>query len=160
MTDPRRLNWRGGQATRLEALTDAVFGFAITLLVVSLEVPDTYDELMASLRGFFPFAGSFAILIMVWVYHYNFFKRYDLDDGYTIFLNSVLLFVVLFYVYPLKFVFTAWVLNRQEMVGTFANLRALFTIYGLGFCAVFLVFLLLHRHAYQLRTRLELTALE
>jgi hypothetical protein len=31
--------WRGRDVTRIEALSDAVFGFAITLLVVSLEVP-------------------------------------------------------------------------------------------------------------------------
>jgi len=29
---------------RIEGLADAVFGFALTLLVVSLEVPNTFDE--------------------------------------------------------------------------------------------------------------------
>src|SRR5688572_15899229 len=103
-------NWRGGQVTRLEALTDAVFGFAITLLAISFPVPRDFDELMKSLSpwSILSFAASFAILIMVWVYHYRFFKRFDLDDGYTIFLNSLLLFVVLVYVYPMKFMFNLW----------------------------------------------------
>ena len=30
--------WRGGEVSRLEGLSDAVFAFAVTLLVVSLEV--------------------------------------------------------------------------------------------------------------------------
>ena len=32
------------EITRLEGSSDAVFGFALTLLVVSLEVPRTYAE--------------------------------------------------------------------------------------------------------------------
>ena len=40
---------RGREVTRLEALSDAVFGFAATLLVVSLEVPQTFPELVKSL---------------------------------------------------------------------------------------------------------------
>src|SRR5271170_1780581 len=98
--------WRAGEITRLEAFCDVIFGFAITLLVVSLEVPHTYAELLADLRGFLPFAACFAQLAMIWRTHYRFSRRYGLEDGYTVFLNVVLLFLVLFYVYPLKFVFT------------------------------------------------------
>ena len=38
------LNFRGGHATRLEALTDAVFGFAITLLVVWPLIVESIEE--------------------------------------------------------------------------------------------------------------------
>ena len=50
--DGRGFRWRGTEVSRLEALSDAVFGFAITLLVVSLEPPRTFDQLMQAVRGF------------------------------------------------------------------------------------------------------------
>ena len=59
----RYFRWRSGEIARLEAFCDVVFGFAITLLVVSLEVPHTYGELMADMRGFIPFALCFTQLV-------------------------------------------------------------------------------------------------
>src|SRR5918996_5170970 len=100
-------SWRGEDVLRIEGLSDAVFGFALTLLVVSLEVPNTFDELLATMRGFFAFAISGYLLYLVWFDHYKFFRRYGLQDNITMNLSAVLLFVVLFYVYPLKFLFTA-----------------------------------------------------
>jgi Endosomal/lysosomal potassium channel TMEM175 len=61
----RGFRWRGGEISRLEGLSDAVFAFAVTLLVVSLEVPATFDELLKVLRGFFAFAVCFSILFWV-----------------------------------------------------------------------------------------------
>lgn len=62
----RGFRWRGGEISRLEGLSDAVFAFAVTLLVVSLEVPETFNELLRVLRGFFAFAVCFSILFWVW----------------------------------------------------------------------------------------------
>src|SRR3954447_6199908 len=98
--------WRGGEIARIEGLSDAVFAFAVTLLVVSLEVPKTFTELQALMRGFFPFAISFALLMQVWHEQYRYFRRYNLQDAISTWLNCILLFVVLFYVYPLKFLWT------------------------------------------------------
>jgi uncharacterized membrane protein len=156
--------WRAGEITRLEAFCDVVFGFAITLLVVSLEVPHSYAELMADMRGFLAFAACFAQLVMIWRTHYKFSRRYGLEDPYTVFLNMVLLFLVLFYVYPLKFVFT---LLFAQVTGTsgaetldWHQGSVLMRIYGAGFASVFLLFVLMYAHAYRLRRHLGLNPIE
>ena len=80
------------------------------------------------------------------------------------FLNVVLLFLVLFYVYPLKFVFT---LLFSEITGVDAvgNLgwhegSVFMRIYAAGFFAVFLLFVHMHAHAYKVRRRLGLNPVE
>jgi uncharacterized membrane protein len=154
--------WRSGEITRLEAFCDVVFGFALTLLVVSLEVPRNYSELMAAVRGFVPFAACFAQLVMIWRAHYRFSRRYALEDPYTVLLNVVLLFLVLFYVYPLKFVFTMLFegLTGHDVPIDFHQSSVLMRIYAAGFTSVFALFALLYAHAYKLRRELELNALE
>lgn len=149
------VKWRGGQVTRIEALTDAVFGFAITFLFVSFDVPTDFDALMLQLRGFIPFAACFALLLLVWYYHYKLFGRFDLDDGYTMLLNSVLLFVVLFYIFPLKFVFTSW-LGPGSTFSNRGQVRSMMTLYSAGYCAVFLVFGLMYLRAFRRRAELKL----
>src|SRR3954465_7973096 len=94
------------QVAPVEAFSDVIFGFAITLLVVSLEAPKTYGQMMEMLHGFLPFAVCFWIFIDIWFEHRKFFRRYALEDNLTLFLNTALLFTVLFYVYPLKYMFT------------------------------------------------------
>jgi uncharacterized membrane protein len=154
--------WRAGEISRLEAFCDVVFGFALTLLVVSLEVPRNYAELIAAMRGFVPFAVCFAQLIMIWRAHYQFSRRYGLQDPYTMTLNVVLLFLVLFYVYPLKFVFTMIFdqISGHGMGIDFHQGSVLMRIYAAGFTAVFVLFALMYLHAYQLRREIGLNAVE
>ena len=156
--------WRAGDITRLEAFCDVVFGFALTLLVVSLEVPKNYAELIAAVRGFVPFAACFAQLVLIWRAHYRFSRRYGLEDPYTVLLTVILLFLVLFYVYPLKFVFT---LIFSELTGNAAaadvgwhEASVLMRVYAAGFVSVFLLFGAMYMHAYKLRQRLELNEVE
>jgi uncharacterized membrane protein len=136
----------GHDATRIEAFSDAVFGFAITLLVVSLEVPDSFDELMQVVRGLPVFAVTFAILLLIWQEHHNLFKRFPSSDGVTIWLNGALLFVVVSYIYPLKFLFSGIVGPAGMRFGAntsfirFEQMMTLMIIYGAGFAAIFLLF--------------------
>jgi uncharacterized membrane protein len=153
------------EVSRVEGFSDAVFAFAITLLVVSLEVPKTYHELMQAVRGFPAFAICFALLFQIWWRHYRFFRKYDLEDGYVITLTGALLFVVLFYVYPLKFLWTLVFAPLQgtritEDVITGGQMPMLFTIYGAGVAAAFGLLAALYAHAYRRRAVLELTPVE
>jgi hypothetical protein len=167
--------WRGHEVTRLEGFSDAVFAFAITLLIVSLEVPHSFGELVAAMQGFMGFAVCFALFIDVWFEHHRFFRRYGLQDTTTIILNAVLLFLVLFYVYPMKFLFTLLangLTGSSTPAGTQAHTAQLeraitdlqmpwlMVIYGLGFVAVFAVFTLLYRHALRMRDSLGLDEVE
>ena len=153
------------EVSRVEGFSDAVFAFAITLLVVSLEVPKTYHELMAVMRGFPAFAIGFALIFQVWWRHYRFFRAYDLEDAYVIALTGILLFVVLFYTYPLKFV---WSLVFSQLEGravtdemiTVSQVPTLFVVYGAGVVAVFSILAVLYGHAYRERHTLELSAIE
>lgn len=159
--------WRGGEITRLEAFTDAVFAFAVTLLIVSLEVPRTFSELAQTMKGFVPFAVCFALLAHIWYRHYIFSRRYGLQTTYSVFLNSILLFVVLFYVYPLKFLFTlslgglfGGMTGQGPAMIELRQVPALVAVFSLGYAAVFSVFTLLYLYAYRKRRELELNEYE
>ena len=155
--------WPKREVTRLEGFSDAVFAFALTLLVVSLEVPKTFDELVVTLRGAAAFAVCFALFWLIWKEHHRFFGRYGLADGKTSFLNAVLLFGVLLYVYPLKFLFT---IMLGPLLGAVRDpsidpirpeqVRPLMVIYSSGYAALWAVFALMYRHAYAQRHALHL----
>ena len=132
---------------------------------MSADPPVSYAQLMDRIMGGVPFACCFALLVWIWYEHNSFFRRYGLQDGYTIFLNSVLLFVVLLYVYPLRFMFDsafARFLPRLEppepmQLYQLANASA---VYAGGFMVIFVIFVLMYRHAYAKRAELNLSELE
>ncbi len=102
VTDPL-FRWRGGEVSRLEGLSDGVFALAVTMLVMRQDVPRTFHGLWATLQELPVFVACFALVMMAWRYHFLFFRRYGLQDLPTIVLNSGYLLLVLFCVYPLKF---------------------------------------------------------
>src|SRR5271156_3779800 len=165
---------RGQQMNRIEAVSDVVFGFALTLLVVSLQPPHTYSDLINVLGGFSAFAPTFALYSEMWGQHYYFFRYYGLDDPATIVLNTL----VLFYVYPLKFFVSVFLANvwLRPLIGgpmqikdvpggpgtlmVWGDQRGLVMIFGSGFAAIYLVFGAMYWHAYRMREELHLSAFE
>jgi Endosomal/lysosomal potassium channel TMEM175 len=181
----RHFRWRGGEVSRIEGLTDGVFALAIALLVISLEVPRTFAELTEAFRQVPVFLVCFAMLFYCWHAHFQFHRRYGLEDNLTVFLNGVLIFLVSLYVYPLKFLFGIlwngallgrgpYVIDRvgdpvpdPQAAGEFllaldprADMPMVMILYGLGFAAVFAVFGLMTLHAWAWRDRLELDGRE
>ncbi|MEO8612633.1 MAG: TMEM175 family protein [Chloroflexota bacterium] len=155
--------FRGKEVSRVEGFSDCVLGFALTLLVVSLEVPKTFDEMLKTMGGYAAFGICFAFLISIWFNHYTFFRRYGLQDNITLALNAALLFVILLFVYPLKFLFNNLVFTSSasgEVPIRPEQIPQLFVIYGLGYAAVYIILTLLYTHAYRQRAELELSPLE
>ena len=162
MANKIEFRYRSKEVTRLEAFSDVIFGFALSLIVISLEVPRTYDALIETMKGILPFAFCFFIFVGLWLQHREFFKRYALEDRTTIWLNIALLFVILFYIYPLKFMF---VLTARGIMGERATLteqqgRTLFTIYGIGFVAVNWFLAAMYWHADRVRDAIQLNEVE
>lgn len=153
--------------SRLEGISDAVFTFAITLLVVRLEVLQTFQDLAVAMQGFFGFAVCFAALISIWYAHYIYFRRFGFEDGPTIVINAVLLFAILFYIYPMKFLVGFLITlffgdSRRLFEGVIQpqEVPALMITYSVGYIAILGIFLILYQRAYRFRETLELNPVE
>ena len=159
-------HFRGHEVKRIETFSDAVFAFAVTLLIVSLEVPKSFEELQVTMRGFFAFAISFLFLLMIWYQQHVYFRRYGLEDITVVWLNGILMFVVLFYVYPLKFLFTLMFSDQiyQHEKNPFSisaeQFPMLMSIYGIGYIVIYALFLLMYRHVLNKKEELNLSGVE
>jgi len=159
--------WRGTEISRVEGFTDAVFAFAVTLLVVALEVPHTFEGLLDVVRSLPAFIICFAILMLFWNEHYRYHRRYGLEDVFSRLMTFAILVLVLFFVYPLKYLFTMLTVmifgldmhDAPTLKGQY-QVDALYVIYGLGFAGAWSLFAILYLHAWKLRAQLELNAAE
>ena len=161
---------RGMAMTRIETFTDAAFAFALTLLIVSLDMPTNYAELISVLREVPAFALSAVLLMVFWAGHHTWSQRYGLEDALAIVLSCLLVFTVLVYVYPLKFLFSssiAWLTYAlgvpitSDLVSLSPlNVNSLFVIYGVGYVAMCATVVLLNLHAWRVRDALQLNELE
>ena len=163
--------FRGVDNTRIEALSDGVFAIAIALLLISTDSPKTYDELRSFMSDIVPFGATIALLMIIWYQHYLFFIRYGLKDAATVAVNTLLLFTILFYVYPLRFLFKVlytlftglFTGNEQKLEHLFSvtlqmrDAPSLMVIYGLGGASIFAIMSWLYFIALKRKESLELT---
>ena len=164
--DKKFTRWRGGDISRLESFTDAVFAIAITLLVVSHDIPKDYLQFKSVMWGFVGFGVTFMMLACIWFTNFKFHRRYGLEDGITIFLNFLLIFLVLFFIYPLKFLAQVLInlgvlhhglgINFDIGFSGGFDYYNIFIIYGAGGFAIWFTIILMYLHVYSKRNILEL----
>ncbi|MFD2033577.1 TMEM175 family protein [Belliella marina] len=100
--DPR-ITYRGENATRLDNLTDAVFGIAITLLIFNLTNPNSFADLLTFTKTLPAFLISISFLVLIWNEHLAFSEIYSMNDTWLTILNTIFIALVIFFVYPLRF---------------------------------------------------------
>ena len=162
---PDGFHERGGEVTRIEAFVDASFAFALTMLVISVgSVPEDFHKVLEALRGMPAFAACFLQIAIFWYDHMTWSRRYGLDDAGSVVLSLVLVFLVMVYVYPLKYMFGglfAWishgVLSTGMTIGGIDDLRAMFVTYAILFGTMSIVMSLLYRQAWKQREALALS---
>lgn len=163
LREERSFRWRGGEVSRIEGLSDAVFALALTLMVVALEVPSTSDELVAVFWQFPAFGLCFAFMLWVWYEHFRYHRRYGFEGALTVALNGLLLFFIVFYVFPLKFLAAVLItapLEGGAGVGLVNHGRTIMLFYSGGFVAIFTVLALMYWRAWRLRDTIRLDAAE
>jgi uncharacterized membrane protein len=161
--------WRGKSISRLEALSDAVFALAITLLLISVDSPSSLKQVITHLKYFLPFFCTFLMLFMFWDTQNLFFRWYGYEDAYTKWVNALLLFAVLFFVFPLKYLFSTAVALGFAMFGSgayldlefsFGDFQVILIVFGVGLSVVFSLFGLLFLRAYRKRREIGLSETE
>jgi uncharacterized membrane protein len=163
---------RGVEPGRLENFSDAVFALAITLLLISTSPPTSFIQIKKFLFDLVPFVLCIALIVSIWYQHFIFYYRYGLRDGSVIALNTIFLIIVLFFVYPLKFLtklslyLVAYPFDIDWLKADLSNMISggdmpdLMIIYGLGATATSFVLVFMYRHALKRKEELELTAIE
>ena len=97
------------ESSRIESFSDNVFGFALTLLVLTIKVPtipqgDQPGYLLQQLGDQWPsyvtYVLSFVSVLLVWINHHVMFQRVKKADHALMFLNGMMLLPVTLVPFP------------------------------------------------------------
>ena len=161
--DPR-ITYRGVNASRLDNLTDAVFGIAITLLIFNLTNPNSFADLLTFTKTLPAFMISISFIILIWNEHLDFSEVYTLNDTFLTVLNTVFIALVIFYVYPLRFV-TLFLTNLFFNTDIEVNIQPyqvpyLMIYYGFVAFALYFILYLFYCRVNKIKKELNLTRFE
>lgn len=141
-------------ASRVDAFVDAAFAFSMTLLVVAGGQIQTIDALQTALMRVPAFAVGFALLALFWWSHHAFRRLYRSDDGASLLISLMIVFVIMIYVYPLRLLgeSTAYFLSGRtlpasDLVRSVSDMQVLYVVYGAGFMVLSFLYILLYRLA-------------
>ncbi|MBX3042864.1 MAG: DUF1211 domain-containing protein [Candidatus Kapabacteria bacterium] len=161
--DPR-IKYRGETASRLDNLTDAVFGIAITLLIFNLTNPNSFQDLLTFTKTLPAFLISISFIVLIWNEHLGFSEVYTLNDTRLTILNTVFIALVIFYVYPLRFLtlfLTNFFFNTEIAVNIQGDqVPYLMIYYGFVAFALYFVLYLFYHRALRLKAELNFNAFE
>lgn len=102
-------NQQSPTTMRIEQFSDGVFAIVITLLVLSLHVPeidneptvfDILNSLFKLLPKFMGFVMSFFFVAVFWVAHHQFFHTLNFSTKGLLWLNNLFLFFITFVPFP------------------------------------------------------------
>ena len=97
----------GFSPVRLESFSDGVFAVAITLLVLSIKLPDRrvaddqlWQAIVALGPNFFAYVLSFVIIGTFWMGHHRLFSVLKRHDAGLLWLNMLFLMLIVFIPFP------------------------------------------------------------
>lgn len=138
---------RGLETTRLDTLVDAAFAFVLSILVISQTgVPETYIELVAGIKSIPALAMSFLVLMLFWLTHREWSRRFGIESKITVVISVSLVFALLIYVYPLRLLFESMFnslsfgfLPVNFTINSSKELRGFFAFYSSGYLVMCLL---------------------
>lgn len=124
---------------RLDAFSDGVFAIAITLLVLTIQVPDPSTlgkrDLTSALLQNWPvyvaYVVSFVFVLIMWVNHHNMFKGIGQVDHGLLMLNGLLLLFVTLVPFPTSLL--ARYLTTRDATTAAAVYNGLFAAIAIAF---------------------------
>lgn len=165
--------YRGEEGGRIEAISDSVFALAIALLLISTSAPKKFEDIIQFTNELLPFAFCIALIMLIWHEHFIYFLRYGFRNPKIIFFNTFFLFIVLFYVYPLKFLtkmlslpIMYWISGNEKFIKDLTQMISadevgdLMIIYGIGAASIFLTLAWMYHYARKHSVELELNEIE
>lgn len=159
---------RGLETTRLDTLIDAAFAFVLSFLVISQgELPTNFNELLEGIKLIPALTASFLVLMIFWLEHRRWSRRYGIESKVSVFLSVSLVFVLLIYILPLRLLFqgmfhsiTGGYFPQNFTLDTDFGARGFFAFYSAGFLVMSLIIAGMYKQALQRKDKLLLNISE